>query len=87
MCDSARLEVIEKKLDRVMEALGIDPQDHMDLEEAIRLSARTLDYSHIQNFLKRKIEREGSNNGQKKGKKGNCTHQAVPQGKGNGRHK
>jgi len=50
---------IEKKLDRILEALGVDPEDWMDLDTAINMSARTLDFSYIQNYLRRKNEKEG----------------------------
>jgi len=54
-----RLQILEKKIDRIIEKLGIDIDEEEEFQAAIDYAVQTLDFSRIKEHLRKKIEREG----------------------------
>ncbi|NOZ67974.1 MAG: hypothetical protein GXP46_01695 [Deferribacteres bacterium] len=61
-----RLQILEKKVDKMLEKMGIDIDEEEEFRTAIDYAVRTLDFSLIKAHLRKKIEREGRLNGKSK---------------------
>ena len=56
-----RLDLLELKIDRVLEALGVGLDEDEEFQMVMDQAARTLDFTVIQDYCRRKLQKERSN--------------------------